>query len=739
MKLREIFESVTLSVLNEGIEHPEDLIISQGSKGAERVLKDLVGLSKDAKTISVKWDGFPAVVFGRDENGQLVFMDKHMYDKVAKGKMSFMSIKDYDEQRGANRSDLWNKERELLPALEKSVPNVTNQFYMGDLMWSGTPPLKSGTYVFKPNTVEYRVKANSKLGKNIANSIGGIAVHTFIPGLGESDVPLEGLKGLSENSGITFLVGEMRDKPKVIVDKQLLANTQNIIKKYSPSVDKFLNDLAAQKAKSVITAMGPFITSMLNDNDIATEIVPRFLEFLKSRLSPAAAKKMLGDNNDGWLLQEDGGAPGLLGIWTMWAAITELKLHVKKQIDDQQQGSEVEAIIDSASGHEGYVFGTGKDKLKLVDRLGFSRANFAKHTVSDEEVAEKSKMPMASFCFGRMNPPTLGHKLVMQKTVEIGGSNAFIFLSNSQNTETDPLDPATKSAFIKKIYPAFAKHIVNDYVANPIFAANWLYDQGFRHMAFVGGSDRLGKGAGSIETLLNGWNSGPVRTTDYARGPNGREFVALRFVSSGERDADSSDVSGISGTLARKYAAGGNEQGFQQATGVGSQIVVNGKTLYQATREGMGIDSQTTTQAPPPPQKPVLKQPTKLKKPDITNIEKELSEITFESLHESKHLSKATRNAMPHAKSYKNLDSFYDLYRLGIAIANPNEGSEEGPINDSPAVWTTNNVENEMLSKAEKKLGVKGTTIVPKNGSKELDLTNTLSPIAKPKKNKYGI
>lgn len=734
MKLRELFTLQKQEIILEGIEHPEDTIISQGSAGAKRVVNELVGLSKDSKTVSVKWDGFPAVVFGRDEKGQLVFMDKHMYDKVAKGKMPFMTIQDYDQERGSNRSDLWEKEATIRAALDDIVPNVRNQFWMGDLMWSGAPQLDKGFYVFKPNTVEYRVEANSKLGNNIKNSVGGIAVHTFIPGLGESDKPLEGLKGLGENKGITFLTGEMQDKPKIIVDKTFVANTNKVIDQYSEVVDKFLADLAAQKAKSVITAMSPFITSMLSENDIATDIVPRFLSFLEKKLSPAAAQKMLGTNQDGWLYQDDGGAPGLLGIWSMWASVTDLKLHIKRQIDDQQQNSEVHAIIDNSAGHEGYVFGAGKDKLKLVDRLGFSRANFAKHAVSPEEVESKRKMPMAVFCFGRMNPPTLGHKLVMQKTIAVGKQNAFIFLSNSQNSDTDPLDPVTKAAFIKKIYPQFAKHIVSDYVQNPIFAANWLYDKGFRNITFVGGSDRLGKGQGSIEALLTSWNSGPVRTTDNARGPQGREHVVLNFASSGERDADTSSITGISGSLARKYAADGNEQGFQQATGIGPTITVNGKTLYQATREGMGIADQPAAPIEPPQdQKPALK------RPDISNVEKELAEIAIESINEDKRLNKATRNAMPYAKTYKNLDSFYDLYRLGIAIANTDERSSKGPSNDSPSVWTTNDQECEMLSKAEKKLGIKGTTIVPKNGSRELDSINTTSPVATKKKNRYGV
>lgn len=575
--------------LTEGIEHPEDLIISAGMAGARRALDELLSLESDAETVSLKWDGFPAVVFGRDDSGKLVFMDKHMYDKVAKGKMEFMSIHDYDVARGATRSDLWAKEQVLTEALEQAVPNVTNVFWMGDLMWTGTPPEKNDHFVFKPNTVEYRVGTSGKLGGRIAQGTGGIAVHTYIPGLGAGDTPLVGMQGLREDAGIVFLVGEMQDKPTVQVNPELVQAAKSAIDTHGAAVDKLIADLTAMKGKSVITAMGPFITSMLAENDTSSNIVPRFIEFLKSRLTPAAATKLLGENNTGWLLQQDGGAPGLLGIWTIWAALTDLKLNIKQQIDTQQQGSEVLAIIDTVSAHEGYVFGGGKDKLKLVDRLGFSRANFAKHSVSGEEEAEKRNMPLAAFCFGRMNPPTIGHKLLMDKTVQTGGANSFIFLSNSYDKDSNPLAPAVKAEFIKKIYPALAAHVVDDAVQGPIQAANWLYDRGFRNIAFVGGSDRLGNGAGSIEKLLKSWNSGPIRTTDYARGTEGREHVALNFVSSGARDADTTSVTGISGSLARKYAAASDEQQFMAATGVKNSVKVQGKTLYQATREGMAL------------------------------------------------------------------------------------------------------------------------------------------------------
>ncbi len=622
MNLFELFHDHRKAIM-EGIDHPEDLIISTGSSGAERVLKDLAGLEKDPSTVSVKWDGFPAVVFGRDTEGNLVFMDKHMYDKVTKGKMDFMTIKDYDESRDANRTSLWEQESVLRPALEKVVPNVRDQYWMGDLMWTGTPPTDNGYFVFKPNTVEYRVKIDNTPGRGnalsdkIARSIGGIAVHTFIPGLGQADQPLVGLKGLNDDMGITFMVGEMKDKPRVKINKDLLNKTNQTIQQHKNAVDKFVQDLTAMKAKSVMTAMGPFITRMLEEDDISGNIVPRFLEFLKERLTDAAAQKMLGDNKDGWLYQEDGGGPGLLGIWTMWAAITELKTSIKQQIDAQQQGSEIIAITDGINAHEGYVFGAGKDKLKLVDRLGFSRANFAKHKVSDEEVKQKSTMPRAVFCFGRMNPPTLGHGLVINKTIKEGGDKAFIFLSNSVGTD-DPIDPSTKAKFVEQIYPQAKGHIVTEFVQNPIYAANWLYSKGYRNMAFVAGSDRLGKEKGSIEKILSSWNSGPIRSTDPA---GAREYVHMEYISAGDRDPDSVGISGYSGTKAREAAVAGNESKFQEYTGVDASVTVNGLSLYQTVRKGLNLDKandatdKKIAQPVAQPQQPTMNKPVEKKVP----------------------------------------------------------------------------------------------------------------------------
>ena len=585
MKIFEVLQQkAKRTLLEAGTAHIEDWVTQPN--GGQQALDALVNLQANPQELSIKWDGSVGIVFGRDSAGKIVFVDHYQFDKVTKGTAEFSTIRAYDEPRGVQRTELWEAEDTIRPMLEKVVPKKADQYWFGDLMWYGKPDTKNGEYVFQPRTVKYSVGVDTPLGKDIARSQGGIAVHTFYSSLNAESVPLRGLQGLREGAGIVFFTGEMKDAPKVAIGKQQLAAAKRTVASNTDTVNKFIEDLAGMKAKTVLTAMSKFISKMIDENDVSSRIVPRFMEYLGAQLSPAAAKKLLGEKKDGWLYKD--GAKGLEALWEMWAVLTDLKLHVKQQVDKQIKNSAVRAEIDGAEGHEGYVFGGGG--VKLVDRLGFTRALRAKFTVSPEEIATKSRMPMAVFSFGRLNPPTIGHKLLMQKTVETGGDNAFIFLSSTVDGKENPLDPATKAAFIKKIYPEYANHIISDGVfKTPIDAANYLYEQGFRNMTFVGGSDRLGSGPKSMEKLLNSWNSGLIRTTDYARGPKGREHVVLNFVSSGERDPDSPGVEGISGSKAREAAVAGDEKRFFQLTGVNPKLKVNGQTLYQATHAGLGL------------------------------------------------------------------------------------------------------------------------------------------------------
>ena len=65
--------------LKEGarIDHAEDIIFDEGSRGAIRALEALKQMEQGGhKNVTVKWDGSPALVFGRNEAGEFILTDK---------------------------------------------------------------------------------------------------------------------------------------------------------------------------------------------------------------------------------------------------------------------------------------------------------------------------------------------------------------------------------------------------------------------------------------------------------------------------------------------------------------------------------------------------------------------------------------------------------------------------------------------------------------------------------------
>jgi hypothetical protein len=181
-----------------------------------------------------------------------------------------------------------------------------------------------------------------------------------------------------------------------------------------------------------------------------------------------------------------------------------------------------------------------------------------------------------TFCFGRMNPPTIGHAEVF-KTMAGQGGDFQIFVSQSQDKKENPLSYEEKVNFIKKIHPQYAGHIVENRELNTVVkVASYLYEQGYRNATFVAGSDRLD----SFKKLLTQYNGVEGKAHGFYK------FDVLDFASAGERDPDSEGVSGVSASKARAAAATNDLEAFKEATGAGE---IAGK-MFAAVRQGMGIN-----------------------------------------------------------------------------------------------------------------------------------------------------
>jgi len=174
---------------------------------------------------------------------------------------------------------------------------------------------------------------------------------------------------------------------------------------------------------------------------------------------------------------------------------------------------------------------------------------------------------IATVAFGRMNPPTIGHKKLADKVASLSG-DPYIFLSQSQKPKTDPLDFATKVKFAKAFFPNVT--IGSPDVKTIIQALQKLESMGYTDIIYVAGSDRIE----DFTNLINKYNG-----KEY-------NFNNIKVVSAGERDPDAEGAEGMSASKMRAAAINGDMQSFAQ--GVPDSKLA--QQMYDAVRAGMGIN-----------------------------------------------------------------------------------------------------------------------------------------------------
>ena len=181
------------------------------------------------------------------------------------------------------------------------------------------------------------------------------------------------------------------------------------------------------------------------------------------------------------------------------------------------------------------------------------------------------------FTFGRFNPPTTGHEKLIKKVASVAGSMPFrIYPSQSNNPKKDPLPFALKVAYMRKMFPRYAKNIKADKNARTaIEIAVKLYKEGFHAINMVVGSDRVKE----FQTLLDRYNGVEARHGYYG-------FDDIRVISAGERDPDAEGVEGMSASKMRAAATAGDFDSFKMGVPSGFRDALK---LYNDVRKYMGI------------------------------------------------------------------------------------------------------------------------------------------------------
>ena len=381
--MQKLIESEVQGGRAKGIEHLEDYVFRNGSVGIKRAL-DIAQHTASAtgKTTTVKWDGKPALVFGRDADGTFILTDVAGFG--AKGYNGLftsprqvrkhLAARDAEaaaQGRPATRvQDLAPIYDKLWGMLDAVVPQNHRGFFQGDLLYMNTPPLEAGNYVFTPNTVEYKIPADSDIGQRIGNSDVGIAMHTRYAEPGAAKEPIGNFK-FKTVPGL-LLLEPVYAKENVKLNQQLLAQLKDIYKTQGTAIDQLFNpaELRAAQITDLPRLCIDYINSRVGTN--FDQLVNQFGEWLLAKAGPRKFK-----NTVEYLQSPRSNLAGLAAAFEAWGLLHDIKMEILQQLDLQHPGQ------------EGWVMATDAGLAKAVNRLagGFTSAN---RQVNNPELAANS-------------------------------------------------------------------------------------------------------------------------------------------------------------------------------------------------------------------------------------------------------------------------------------------------------------------------------------------------------------
>jgi hypothetical protein len=342
--------------------HPEDAIFD-GAAAAKQAVNSLLSVIKNPGSVTIKWDGFPALVFGRLSDGRFTVQDKYMFDQKFFAD-SPARWQEYDQQKksGKLRPDLYQKVANIWRGLEQAVGNSSG-FFWGDLMWWAPLPKVKGMYVFKPNVVEYHVPVKSALGQQIGKSIGGLVVHQYFSDDNAASTQWNG-EGLARDGAVAILTPSAGVQFKLDDPIQLTKAATTTVNQYGSVIDKFLAGIDGVAREAIKTYMNRKITGQTKEE---------LVDWLQANISAKQYKLLVGENMGGYLYRNQ---KGLVALFKVWNSIYALKANLAEQLESQVQG--VEQWVGGQKQGEGFVFNTPQGLVKLVQRGVFSQALFAK-------------------------------------------------------------------------------------------------------------------------------------------------------------------------------------------------------------------------------------------------------------------------------------------------------------------------------------------------------------------------
>lgn len=378
--------------------HLEELILTQKEQGLNTALffinelmDEFSGNSTGKIFTTVKYDGAPAVIAGYNpENGKFFVSTKGIANVTPKV--------NYTEQDIVNNHGNAPGLVEKLKLGLRYLPNVITQgIYQGDFMFDHSD-IKTidfdgeKLYTFKPNTITYAVPVDSSLGRKLFSSKIGIVFHTKYNG--------ETLTSLTKSSDVN--VTEFTPSADVWFDDAKFKDISGVVtftKEESDYVEKLIEDVKARGSKInwealpdvFYTLVNTYINTLIREGrfvEDSSQSFDSFKEWFDNRVTNEINKLKTESGKEKKLQAKNeiignfnANKETILNIFDVTKEINNIK---KMFINKYNSAIRTKQFISEPDGSlkvtapEGYVAVDHLGNMvKLVDRLEFSKANFA--------------------------------------------------------------------------------------------------------------------------------------------------------------------------------------------------------------------------------------------------------------------------------------------------------------------------------------------------------------------------
>jgi len=397
------FQDYIVEDRNTHLEHLEDEIINNGTKGAKTAIEFLKSIKvmlqggEGGSQISVKWDGAPAIFCGTNpENGKFFVATKSLFNATPKINYTNADIK---RNHGGALAD------KLIIALKYFPKLNIKGIIQGDLLFtSGDKKTETvdgkPSIVFTPNTITYAVPVvkgsffGSSLYKRVNSAKIGIIFHTSYSGKTIKSLSASfgaSVSALSKNKDIFFDDAMYKQtnpgftRTEEIAFDNIIRMAEGSAYKAGAFIDKIKND---KNTLSLGIQLKTFFNTYIRQGTPITNtkaLVNNFEVYFKDKLQKEIDSKSKPETKQKYeeirevgmrIIRAD--REGLYFAVATYITFQSAKAILMNKLNNIQS---IGSFLRTNNGFkvtnpEGYVAIKQGGAVKLVDRLEFSRANF---------------------------------------------------------------------------------------------------------------------------------------------------------------------------------------------------------------------------------------------------------------------------------------------------------------------------------------------------------------------------